>query len=229
MSSRSKRPREQAAKAAADRRRNRNAVLGGIVVVGVLAVAYSVSLWPASRRRGEIAYGEELPRCPVGDMPVDLAVSLDVADGIIYFCCPHCIDKCEAEPAAYADAVEAQRHEFAQRARVQVRCPMDGEPLLGTNVAESNGADIRFCGEDCWEAYRADPGAYAANLAAAFTYQTKCPVSGEPIDPAVRTTVSHGAEVYFCSARCRQSFEEDPAAYWEPLAEQGLRIHVNGQ
>jgi YHS domain-containing protein len=226
VSSRSRKQPHRAVQAAGHRRRSSNAAVGGIAVVALPAGPYSVSLRAASRRRSAIAYGGDLPRRPVGGMPVNLAVSLGVADGTIHFCCPHCIEKHEADPPAYVEAVKAQRRRFAQRTKGPVRCPANGQRLAGTRATGSNEAGISFCRETCREAYQADPARYAGDLAAAYAYQTKCPVSGQRIAPAVSPSVRYSANVYFCSDRCRRMFEDDPARCWDPPAEQGPRIHI---
>lgn len=52
----------------------------------------------------------------------------------------------------------------------------------------------------------------AATQPMANAANTKCPVSGDPIDPAVTTTYD-GKTYAFCCADCIKSFQKDPAKY----------------
>lgn len=51
--------------------------------------------------------------CPVGGMPLKQDVSIQTPEGPIYFCCKHCIDRYNAEPFAFENAVEAQRRSMS--------------------------------------------------------------------------------------------------------------------
>lgn len=55
--------------------------------------------------------GEAL--CPVGGMPIKQDVLIQTPDGPIYFCCKHCIERYNAEPSAFQNAVDAQRRSMS--------------------------------------------------------------------------------------------------------------------
>lgn len=120
----------------------------------------------------------ELPKCPVSGEPVDFYVSTVTDDGPVYFCCPDCIAKFKAKPAEFAVQVKAQRAAASKLPRVQVTCPVSGEPISKKSFLERDGQKIYFCCNDCKGKYEADPAAYKAKLAASYTYQAKCPVMG---------------------------------------------------
>lgn len=58
--------------------------------------------------------------------------------------------------------------------------------------------------------------AAATTQPAARPVNTTCPVSGEPIDPAV-TVVQDGKTVAFCCKECVDDFKKDPAKYMSKL------------
>lgn len=47
--------------------------------------------------------------CPVGGMAVKTDLSVETAEGLVFFCCPHCIEKFKPQPAKYEAATRAQR------------------------------------------------------------------------------------------------------------------------
>jgi YHS domain-containing protein len=61
-----------------------------------------------------------------------------------------------------------------------------------------------------------DKQAAATTQPAAKPLNTKCPVSGEDIDPAVTKTYQ-GKTVAFCCKDCIESFEKDPEKYMKKL------------
>jgi len=46
---------------------------------------------------------------PAGGMPIKRELSIETPDGPIHFSCKHCIDRYNADPSAFHEAVEAQR------------------------------------------------------------------------------------------------------------------------
>ncbi|MBA5868166.1 MAG: hypothetical protein GDA67_15845 [Nitrospira sp. CR1.3] len=46
--------------------------------------------------------------CPVGGMAVKTDLSVETAEGPVFFCCPHCIEKFKADPSKYEAATRAQ-------------------------------------------------------------------------------------------------------------------------
>lgn len=166
----------------------------------------------------------ELPKCPVSGEPVDFYVSTVTDDGPVYFCCPDCIAKFKAKPAEFAVQVKAQRAAASKLPRVQVTCPVSGEPISKKSFLERDGQKIYFCCNDCKGKYEADPAAYKAKLAASYTYQAKCPVMGGDIDPTAFTDLPTKQRVYFCCMACEKKLLADPDEYVPKLAAQGLKV-----
>ncbi|HVP12661.1 MAG TPA: hypothetical protein VMV94_15905 [Phycisphaerae bacterium] len=165
-----------------------------------------------------------LPSCPVSGKPINFAVSVMTDDGPVYFCCPACPEKYQADPKKYAEKVAEQRKALAAMPRVQVTCPVSGKAVDQKVFIEKGGKKIYFCCKECPPQYEKDPAKYAAKLGGCYSYQTKCPVSGEEISPKSFVTLEGGMKVYFCCGNCIPKFEADPAKYTAKLKEQGISI-----
>lgn len=165
-----------------------------------------------------------LPACPVMGETVDFSVKALTDDGPVYFCCDMCIPKFKKDPAKYAEKLAAQRAALARLDRIQVTCPVDGRNVDGKLAADVGGQRIAFCTRDCQAKYADHPGAFRAKLADSYTYQTRCPISGERIQPDAFTDLSSGQRIYFCCASCGDKLLKDPAKYAPKLEEQGVRI-----
>ncbi len=81
-----------------------------------------------------------------------------------------------------------------------------------------------FCCENCVPKFQADPGKFKSALANSYTYQTKCPVSGKEIDPAMSSVLPTGQKVYYCCDKCGKRLMEDLAKYESKLAALGIYI-----
>ena len=164
-----------------------------------------------------------LPNCPVmTDEPANLSISLATPEGPVFFCCKDCIPKYQADPNKYAAKVAAQRKVLADRPKAQVVCPACNEPADSKIVLEEGGKKILFSSSGCMAKYKADPAKHASALANSYTYQTKCPVMNENIDPKSFATLANGAKVYFCCKGCDKKLFADPAKYAPKLAAQGI-------
>ena len=91
---------------------------------------------------------------------------------------------------------------------------------------ESEGEKVSFCCKDCIDKYTSDPAKYKTALANSYSYQTKCPVMGESIDPKSFSVLSTGQTVYYCCKGCDKKFLANPAKYAPKLAVQGVTINV---
>jgi len=223
MSRRTKRQRTRGGGGFTRRQRTVNWAALGLLVVGLPAVWFWAWRGAGSATRLVVAPNSNLPLCPVGGEPVNLAVSVPTDEGPIFFCCKHCIDKYRADPSKYAAGVEAERRVLATPPRVQVRCPVSGKPASPEIFVERGAEKTYFCSEDCREKFQSEPERFRAGVAASYTYQTKCPVSGRPIWSNVSTT-AEGVEVYLCSKDCLETFRRNPTKFADRLAEQGVRI-----
>lgn len=166
-----------------------------------------------------------LPNCPVmSDEQVNLSVSVATSEGPVYFCCKDCISKYQADAGKYSAKVAAQRKAFADRPKVQVVCPSCTEPADAKIFLESGGKKILFSSAECMAKYKSDPSKYGSALANSYTFQTKCPVMGEDIDPKSFATLASGAKIYFCCKGCDKKLFADKTKYIPKLAAQGLVV-----
>ncbi len=170
---------------------------------------------------GVLAAENELPKCPVTGEPVDFSVSTSTDHGPVYFCCKGCIKKFKADPASFSKEVAEQRAALAKLDKVQVKCPISGEPIDPKVSIEHHGKKVFFCCPKCIGKFQKDPAKYAKALAASYTYQTKCPITGEEIDPAVFTTLADGRKIYYCCKGCEKKLFGNPVKFLPKLAEQG--------
>ena len=99
-------------------------------------------------------------------------------------------------------------------------CGMAVDIASAQAVAEHAGVKYYFCCEGCRESFLADPDAFSkkASPSAAEANLATDPVCGMKVDPAnARHMTRHGGQsYYFCSGRCREKFEADPARYLAP-------------
>jgi len=172
--------------------------------------------------------GEDIAKalCPITGEAINLAVSTETDDGPVFFCCQACVKKYAESPDKFGEQVAAQRKVLATRDRVQVKCPVSGNPADPKVFAEQEGRKVHFCGTDCIAKFQADPGKYQRALANAYTYQTKCPVMGEGINPKSFATLATGETIYYCCKGCDRKLQAEPEKYAANLASQGLRINV---
>jgi YHS domain-containing protein len=161
-------------------------------------------------------------KCPVTGAPANLAISAPTKDGPVFFCRKQCVTEFRANQEKYAPGVAAQRAALANRPKVQVKCPVSGDPADPKITTGGERQKVAFCSEDCRKKYAADPSRYASALANSYTFQTKCPVMKELINPASFIKLPSGETVYFCCKGCDEKLMADPAKYAPVLLEQGF-------
>lgn len=215
------------------KRRTLMAVLAGTVVLGLglaPAVAQHEGCKHGDPAKSEAAKGDraDLPKCPISGKPANLFVSTTTDDGPVYFCCAGCINTFKADAKGLADKVKAQREALAKLPKVQVACPVTGKPVSKKVFAEKDGHKVYFATDDAKAEYEKNPAQYAVKLANCYTYQTKCPVSGGNIDPAMYRDLPGGQRVYYCcpSGECHAKLVKDPEKYAANLAAQGYQVNV---
>lgn len=156
--------------------------------------------------------------CPVSGKPAKESSVVEMKDGSkVYFCCENCPKAYKADPEKYATKVNHQLLETGQV--VQVACPLSGKPLNKEASAELGKQKIGFCCEHCLAEFKEASDDKKLELAFSeaafkkgFTHQTKCPVSGKPINPEAFVEYK-GEKVYFCCPGCPKAFEENPEKY----------------
>ncbi len=202
-----------------------------VVLGSALTLVVGLSAAAAQHGHGEHGHGGQAtalaaPECPVMGEPINFAVSVAEKDGPVFFCCKGCISKYQANPAKYAAKLAAQRKALAGRDKVQVTCPISGKPVDQKVAVESDGRKVYFCCKDCVGKYRRDPSKYRTALANSYTYQTKCPVMDEEIDPKAFATSADGRKIYFCCKGCDKKLFANPAKYAPKLAAQGFTVNA---
>lgn len=169
--------------------------------------------------------GPTLPKCPVTGEPIDVSVSISSNDGPVFFSTKDSIEKYQADPSKFADAVVAQRKALADKPKVQVRCPVMAAKSADAKFSfDVEGKKVLFCCNGCPTRYRKDPAQYATALANAYTYQTKCPVTGTEVVGRNSAKLISGQTIYFATPEAKKSFLETPDKYVAALAEQGVKL-----
>lgn len=205
---------------------------GTIVLGSVLAVGIVIAPAMAQHGHGDYkhgAHGDEkaAAKCPITDEAVNLAISVTTDEGPVFVCCGHCVGKYKATPGRYAAKVVTQRKALAHRPKVQVTCPVTGEPVDGKSFAMHDGNKVSLCCMGCASKYEANPAKYAAALANSYTYQTKCPVMGEGINPKSFTTLAGNKKIFYCCNGCDKKLRGSPAKYLPELASQGYTFKAD--
>ncbi len=195
------------------------ALIGAVVTIGSLSVNAV-----AQNKFGVQPQPEGVAMCPVMNEPVSYFVSTPTADGPVYFCCKGCIKKFKKNTSKYAAKVERQRAVLAKLPKIQVSCPVSGEVVDSAVTVDHNGEKVAFCCTKCKDKFQSYPSRFKAKLAASYTYQTKCPIMGEEIDPEAFTEFNTGEKVYYCCPKCADKLIADPAKYNDKLVEQGVHI-----
>lgn len=201
-------------------------VLVGVPIIGISLIVALAQSQANPKPKAITVAGRPLPDCPVGGQPISFAVQTSSENGPVFFCCPNCIKKFNAEPKKFVDKVTDQRKALAQFPRTQIICPFSGEAVKSTIFIEDKGSKVYFCCQNCRGKYEKDPAKYAANLANSYTYQNNCPVTGKPIAPQISATAPAGETVFFCSKDCPDKFHKDPRQFAPKLEEQGFRLDL---
>ncbi len=156
----------------------------------------------ASAEKGVAA---ETALCPVTGKPIDRQFFTEFRGKRVYFADAAARDKFTQDPYEFADGVQKQ-WEVLRPLRVQVRCPVTGQPV-DTKLASTQGEQtIYFATPEAKVAYDKEPPRYAAQLEECYTFQTLCPCGHGEIRPDVSAPYK-GKTVYFCCPGCRASLE----------------------
>ena len=197
----------------------RNALILGLVVSLATTAMGQVSVAKAEDKKPP-----KLPSCFIMGSPIYFTVKADTPEGPVYFCCDGCFEPFEKgkESGKWKDHIEAQRVALAKLPKVQTACPISGNPVSADAPSiDHKGTKVAFCCGGCKGKFEAEPAKYTGKLAGAFTYQTKCPISGNPIDPAASVELVSGDKVYACCNGCAGKIKAEPSKYAKALAKQG--------
>ena len=199
----------------------------GISIFALSSLMFSAIAFGQDKAK-PAADSAELPKCAVmQDDTMTLNVRTTTADGPVYFCCPECVDKYAKDPAKYAENVKAQRAALAKRPHVQVADPVDGKPITKSVMLTSGTNKIYFASEDNKKKYEAAPDKYKGGLLNSYSYQTTCPMMGEPIDPTASVELADGTRVYLCCNKCAGKLSGDPAKYSKKLMAMGIMLDMD--
>jgi len=163
---------------------------------------------------------DEVPMCPVmQDDPIDPTVWVRYHGKRVYLCCGECVDKFKSDPDKFAEGIRKQ-WEAMRPARVQVKCPVTGDPVDQKYLVELPDRDVFFATGDAQEKFRKDKKTYLKKLdEECYTFQTRCPSSDKEIDPSISLQVN-GRTVYFCCSGCIEPFKKDTALGMKKVEEQ---------
>lgn len=160
--------------------------------------------------------------CPVMDKAIDASVYSYYKNRRVYFCCEHCKETFAKEPAKYAERVE-QQWAAMPRIRRQVNCPVTGEPIKLAFYVEEPDMRIYFASEEAkktWESW--SPTKRKTRTPKMFTFQTKCVISGNDINPEVFRDLN-GTRVYFFCNNCAGEGEHAPKETAKKAQEQSKK------
>lgn len=196
-----------------------------IVTLGfaLLAAAGAARVQDSKQEAGEKADAKpaaasETPQCIMQAKPIKWSVYSMYEGRPVYFCCKRCKGKFDADPEANAEKAKAQQKAIPPVA-VQVTCPGTGNPVDAKVYSDGEHGRVYFCCEKCKKGYDADPAKFQEKLENCYSFQTTCPLMGDPIDPAV--SVRQGDRtIYFCCKMCIPKFEKDAEKYMQKVDEQ---------
>jgi YHS domain-containing protein len=164
----------------------------------------------------------EKPVCPVTGRPIDLNVWTELDGKRIYFADEAARAKFQENPGQYAENVRKQ-WELMRPPRVQVLCPVTGQPVNRQVSTLWNGERIYFASPAAKATWEEHPQRYAEKLKQCYTFQTVCPCGYGDIRPDVSLEYK-GRTLYFCCPGCRDAFRRNP----EPMLKQmHQRIEAN--
>lgn len=86
-------------------------------------------------------------KCPVSGEPVSADASIAYKGGKLYFCCPSCSAKFNANTDKYA--AKANRQLAVTGQVVQVGCPLTGAKVNPATKTKVAGVDVCFCCNNC--------------------------------------------------------------------------------
>lgn len=153
--------------------------------------------------------------CVVSGKPAKEANFVEHDGKKVYFCCKNCLKKFKNAPAKFKAEKNLQLLQTGQM--IQVGCPFSGKPVDEKTLVKFQGTEFGFCCNKCKAKFeKADDAKKLemvfAKIDKSFTLQTKCPISGKPID--IETSIVHdGKTVYFCCPGCDKKYKANPAKY----------------
>ena len=200
-------------------------------LTGVLLLVALTAMLLGAEKKGDRKGEKKKPKkfqatCPVQGEPAEKDSVILFKGKPLYFCCMSCPDVFDGTPSIYLSKVHRQWLQTGEIA--QVACPLKGhvlDPDLAVAVTVG-GVKLKVCCPGCAKKLKTLKGdkkidAVFASLTKGFTLQSKCPVSGKPIDAAQVVTYQK-QKVYFCCPKCKKPFTASPKKYLAKLPQ--LRV-----
>ena len=175
-------------------------------------------------------------KCVVnGDKTASPDASVEYRDGIVYVCCPSCVEKFESDPAAY---VTKSNHQLVLTGQYeQSKCPISGsqvDPHFTANIA---GTEVSFCcpkclqkvkdtaemadraelvfGDDAFEKafVKVDVQSVADSTKEFNLSKAHCPLQSDHKVSAMHSVDYLQGKVFFCCQKCADAFSDSPEKY----------------
>ena len=109
-------------------------------------------------------------------------------------------------------AFTAARAAEEEKKEVEIKCPVSGQPINKEKKLAYKEAEVFFCCDNCPKAFAKDTAKHStkANHQLVLTEQfeqTKCPITGQKLNPEQMTSVAD-VEVQFCCGNCKGKVEK---------------------
>ena len=142
-------------------------------------------------------------KCPISGIAVD-ATKTSTVKTVIGVCCGNCAKKVKADPKGTFARVTADQ-------AVNTKCPISGKPINASKTVSYKGATVGLCCGNCLKKATADASVLDGKVTYDTAGNTKCPISGKPINAA--KNVSFETTVGFCCGNCKKKFDAEPAKF----------------
>jgi hypothetical protein len=189
---------------------------------GCIGKQASAEHWQTIQARMAKAQGT----CPIMGKPVTAEMKSTVIEGQqIFVCCPPCIEKIQADPAAalakvresYTAFVTAENsaHSEHYRMMAQAICPVSGGKLgsMGDPIKTKMGEqDVYLCCKGC-VGKQASADHWKTIQTNLIKAQGNCPVMDEELPADTESVIIDGRQIFVCCKPCIEKIKADPATY----------------
>ena len=185
-------------------------------MIFVLAVATSIA-FSADKKKPK--QEEFHATCPVMGEDANEQLFIKYLGKKLYFCCDSCIPM--FFPEQKTERAKANYQLLQTKQITPIACPFSGHELDPKQFVKLGKIKVTFCCENCTaKAKKMDADELKekvfADLKKGFTLQTKCPVSGKPIN--TKHSLKHKKQkIYFCCPKCLKAFKDSPDKYIKKL------------
>ncbi len=102
--------------------------------------------------------------CPVLGFKINKEAFVDYEGKRVYFCCPKCREKFNADPAGYLKKMEEEGFTPVETPNSQTKCPVLGGDINKEVFIDCEGKRIYFCCPGCDKKFKAGPDEYLKKL-----------------------------------------------------------------